>query len=46
MVKKVFMTIKGVGKPIERKCPICGRWIKSLGWASHRAKHYRERLNG
>lgn len=20
----------------------CGRWIKSLGWAAHRAAHYRK----
>ncbi len=26
---------------MNRKCPICGRLIKSLGIASHRAAHYR-----
>jgi len=30
---------------MKKICPICGRMIKPLGWASHRAKHYREREN-
>ena len=27
----------------ERYCRICGKWFKSLGYASHMAKHTRER---
>lgn len=28
-----------------RRCPTCGKLIKSLGWGSHRAAHYRRRTN-
>ena len=27
----------------EIRCPVCGEYFKSLGYASHRTKHYNER---